>query len=116
MLCKAGLGDKYKGPSITAKLRRHKNRCLSDDEILDELKKLACLLQTNTLTRNDIRNHSELLADTIVVNRFGSFKRGLNSQGSRLQQTTGKELMISGILRIFSLSGFSTAGSLPQMR
>jgi hypothetical protein len=81
LLCKAGIGDKYKGPSITAKLRRNENRFLSDDEILDELKRLACLLQTNTLTRNDIRNHSELIADSIVVNRFGSLKRGLELAG-----------------------------------
>ena len=81
LLHKAGLGSKYNGPSITDKLKRHENRYLKDEEILDELKRIAILLKTNTLTRNDIRNNSDRIADTIVVNRFGSLKKGLELAG-----------------------------------
>lgn len=109
LLCKAGLGDKYNGPSITAKLIRRENRFLSDDEILDELKRIACLLQTDTLTRNDIRTHSELIADTIVVSRFGSLKKGFELAGLKTSRNYRERIddvrYLENILSVWTFHG-----------
>jgi hypothetical protein len=110
LLYKAGLGEKYSGPSITAKLRRHENRFLSDEEILDELKRIACLLQTNTLTRNDIRNNSEIIADTIVVNRFGSLKKGFELAGLKTSRNYRERIddirYLENILSVWTFHGW----------
>ena len=109
LLYKAGLGEKYSGPSITTKLRRHENRFLSDDEILDELRRIASILQTNTLTRNDIRNNSEIIADTIIVNRFGSLKKGFELAGLKTSRNYRERIddikYLENILSVWTFHG-----------
>lgn len=109
LLYKAGLGEKYSGPSITTKLRGHENRFLSDDEILDELRRIASILQTNTLTRNDIRNNSEIIADTIIVNRFGSLKKGFELAGLKTSRNYRERIddikYLENILSVWTFHG-----------
>jgi hypothetical protein len=120
LLHKAGLGSKYNGQSITDKLRRHENRYLKDEEILDELKRIASLLKTNTLTRNDIRNNSDRIADTIVVNRFGSLKKGLELAGLKSSANYRERIedikYLENILSVWTFHGRQPAANEMNVR
>jgi hypothetical protein len=49
--------------------------------VVQELRRIATLLGRDTLTRLDVRKHSDLLGDRIVGNRFGSWPAALEAAG-----------------------------------
>lgn len=109
LLKKAGIGDKYQGPTLTNKLKRYDNRYLSNEEIIDEIKRIAKLIGKNTITRNDIRENSELIADSIIVNRFGSLKKGLEVAGLKTSEYYRERIddrkYLENILSVWSFHG-----------
>lgn len=81
LLEKAGIGNKYQGPTVTNKLRKFDNRYLTNDEIISEMQRISALLNKKIVTRTDIRNNSQVISDSIIVNRFGSLQKGLEIAG-----------------------------------
>jgi len=79
-LIAAGLGHKYFGTKITAKMQSQKAQYLTDNEILDELKRVAESLGKEIITRVDFNRNSEISSDVFVV-RFGSWQNALKKAG-----------------------------------
>lgn len=109
LLEKAGIGNKYQGPTVTKKLRNYSNRYLSNDEIIDEIRRIAKLINKQEITRNDIRNNSEFISDSIIVNRFGSFKKGLEMAGLKASEYFHEKIddrkYLENILSVWSFHG-----------
>lgn len=81
---RAGLGDRYSGKPVTAKMRGQQARALTAEEVIAELQRVARLLGTSVITRVDVRTHSDLLGDRITANRFGSWKAAVEAAGLEL--------------------------------
>lgn len=56
-------------------------RELDDEEVAHELKRVAEALGKTTLTRQEFRQHSQVLGERIVINRFGSWQAALAAAG-----------------------------------
>ncbi len=76
----AGLEHKYSGQPISKAMVRQLSRDLSNEEILNELKRVARLLNQKHLTTTDIQEHSHIGPD-VIRSRFGSWKNGLMQCG-----------------------------------
>ena len=83
-LIAAGLGHKYGALPVFVKARGKALRKLTDDEILNELKRIAKMLKRETVTVEDIRSHSEIISDAVVARRFGSWSAGLEKAGLKI--------------------------------
>ena len=81
VLLRAEIAHKYSGRSATDKMRLHGGHRLTDDEILDELRRVANLLSQESITRVDLRNHSAAISEAVVASRFGSWMEGVRCAG-----------------------------------
>ncbi len=81
VLDKAGIGEKYSGVKISDKMRSQQAKNLTDDEILNELKRIAKELNRDYITQEDVNNNSEIMAASAVVYRFGTWLKGLEKAG-----------------------------------
>lgn len=82
----AGLAQKYSGPVITEKQRQQKARYMSDEEIVAELKRIAKELDQESITVEDVKNNSEILAPAIVKRRFGTWTAGMEKAGLKISE------------------------------
>lgn len=90
----AGLGDKYTGAGvfgvprgeISQKQRQQKGRYMTNDEVIDELKRIAKELNKETITFKDVREHSKILAPELVRRRFGTWAKGIEQAGLKLSK------------------------------
>lgn len=80
-LVRAGLGSRYSGRTVSEKMRGQRARTLSDEELLDELRRVATLRGTKTLTREGFRVHAKGVSDAAIARRFGSWAEGLRKAG-----------------------------------
>jgi hypothetical protein len=76
-LIRAGFGDRYSGRSISDKMRRHTARGFSDDQLLDELRRVAAIA---TLTTETFNEHSAVSA-SVIRRRFGTWNHALKRAG-----------------------------------
>lgn len=83
-LIAAGLDHKYGALPVFVKGRGAKLRKLSDDEVIAELKRIAQLLNKEYITVEDVRNHSRIVSDALIVRRFGSWSAGLKKAGLKI--------------------------------
>jgi len=83
VLMKAGLDHKYSGIKVSEKMRQQQSKNLTDEEIFNELRRIAKKLNQNYLTQTDINNNSKTIAATLIVYRFGSWAKGLKKAGLR---------------------------------
>ena len=90
----AGLGNKATGcgvfgvprAQISNKQRQQKARYMTNDEILEELRRIAKDLNKDSVTFEDVRNHSEMLAPEIVRRRFGTWAVGMEKAGLKVTE------------------------------
>jgi hypothetical protein len=73
----AGLGERYSGRTVSETMRNQRARMLTDEELVAELRRVADILGTRTLTREAFRRHSDGVNDAAVARRFGSWANGL---------------------------------------
>ncbi len=76
----AGRGHLYGGASVTEKMRIQKGRELRDDDLLEELRRVAQALGRNDLTIDDIDSHS-IVGEGIFRKRFGTTRRAIERAG-----------------------------------
>jgi len=74
---RADLGDRYSGKRVTAKMQRQQGRGLSAEDMTNELRRIAALLGRQTITRADLLEHSQIMSERAVLNRFGTWKAAL---------------------------------------
>lgn len=80
-LTRAGLADRYSGRVVSETMRSQPAKGLSDEELLDELRRVAAKLGTRTLTREALRANSNGINDAAIARRFGSWSEGLRRAG-----------------------------------
>lgn len=80
-LDRAGLGDRYSGVPVSEKMLDQRTRGLSPDDVLVELKRIAELIGTTVLRREDILAHSDMLGQKMINSRFGTWKAALEAAG-----------------------------------
>jgi len=82
VLTKAGLSEKYSGPDeISEKVREKYSRHLTNEQILDELRRIAKLVGRNQITTSDLHEHSKIIGPKILTSRFGSWRAGVEQAG-----------------------------------
>ena len=81
---RAGFGDRYGGKRVSAKMRDQRARSATADDIVVELQRIARVVGRNTITRADLLEHSELMSERALLNRFGSWKAALDAAGLEL--------------------------------
>ena len=79
----AGLGDKYKGPEITTRLRQQSGKGMTNDDLLNELLRVAQEIGTKILTVEQFNKHAVISAET-VRRRFGSWWKALDEAGLQI--------------------------------
>ncbi len=77
---RAGLGDRYSGRPVTAKMRRKAGRRMSDAELLDALRAAARRKQTRVLRVQDL-DQACPIGYHVVARRFGSWAKALALAG-----------------------------------
>jgi len=90
----AGLGNKATGSGvfgvprapISKKQREQKARYMTDEEVLDELRRIAKALNKESITFEDVRNNSEILAPEVVRRRFGTWTSGMEKAGLKVTE------------------------------
>ena len=75
----AGLGHRYSGRTISAKMRNQTARTLSDAEVLAELRRVAAELGEGPLTRDELNARSPVVSADVVRWRFGSWQAGMRA-------------------------------------
>lgn len=81
---RAGLARRYSGRTVSERMREQRAKSLTDDELLDELRRVAGTLGTNTLTREVFRANADGVNDAAIARRFGSWGEGLRRAGLEL--------------------------------
>ena len=90
----AGLGNKATGSGvfgvprapISKKQREQKAWYMTDEEVLDELRRIAKILNKESVTFEDVRNNSEILAPEVVRRRFGTWASGMERAGLKVSE------------------------------
>lgn len=80
-----GLEDRYSGRTVTRKMRKQAARDMSDEDIIAELKRVARVLSTDTLTIPQF-NANSCISASAISRRFNSWNNGLQLAG--LKPTT----------------------------
>jgi hypothetical protein len=107
-LIAAGIGHKYSGIRISDKMRQQ-NKKLTDENILNELKRIAHKLGQNFVTQENVNSNSEIISGSTIVYRFGSWENGVkkagleNSPGYR--RTFSDEEYIENLLNVWTYHG-----------
>jgi exonuclease VII small subunit len=79
-LMAAGLEHKYSGVKITSKMKQQSKK-LTDEEVLQELKRIAQKLGQDFVTQANVTVHSDIISGSTVVYRFGSWENGTKKAG-----------------------------------
>lgn len=82
-LSKAGLGDRYKGPRISARMQQQKGKGMTNDDLVNELLRVAQEIDTKILTVEQFNKHATISAET-VRRRFGSWRKALDEAGLQI--------------------------------
>ncbi len=84
---KASIVDKYSGPlEISEKVRLKQSRRLTNVQILEELRRIARLLDKKEITTEDIGRNSKIIGSKIIKGRFGSWRAGVEKAGLRVSR------------------------------
>jgi len=79
-LITSGLGHKYSGIKVSVKMQQQ-SKNLTDDDVLNELRRIAEKLGQNFVTQENVNSYSEIISASTVVYRFGSWEKGLQRAG-----------------------------------
>ena len=83
-LAAAGLEERYSGTKVSNKMRDQRARMMTAEQVSAELRRVAQAIGTTTLTRKDVLEHSELVGERVVLNRFGSWAAAVEAAGLEL--------------------------------
>lgn len=83
-LKKAGLEHRYSGKVVTEKMRGPRVKALSNDDVIQELQRIAKFLNKETVTHEDIRNYSDVMSVGVVARRFGSWNAAMEKAGLKV--------------------------------
>ncbi len=81
---RAGVGERYFGRRVTTKMRAQTTRALADDELIQELRRVAVALKSDTLTMDQFSRASDRANAAGIKRRFGSWKAALQRAGLTL--------------------------------
>ncbi|EKE15091.1 MAG: hypothetical protein ACD_12C00150G0001 [uncultured bacterium] len=82
VLVRAGLEHKYGGQDfISEKVKQNKSHRLTNDEIIEEIKKIAKILNKKEITTDDVKNHSKIIGPAVIRTGFGSWKKAIEKAG-----------------------------------
>ncbi|MDN5797208.1 MAG: HNH endonuclease [Intrasporangium sp.] len=81
---RAGLGCRYGGQPVSAKMRDQRARIASADDMIEELQRVAAIVGRSVITRAEFLQHAEIIGERAIINRFGSWKAALESAGLEL--------------------------------
>lgn len=90
-LAAAGLSHKYSGTNITTKMRQQ-SKHLGDQEILNELGRIAKELKQNFLTQENVNFNSKIISGSTVTYRFGSWEQGLKKANLQVAPAYNRKL------------------------
>lgn len=76
----AGLEDLYSGQTVTQSMRIQKNRGITDDELLEEMRRVADVVGRKDISSGDVKEHSPVDRN-IFSKRFGSWKKAVELAG-----------------------------------
>lgn len=82
-LSKAGIADRYKGPRITVCMQQQNGKGMTNDDLINELRRVAQEIDTKILTIEQFNNHAAISAET-VRRRFGSWWKALDEAGLQI--------------------------------
>ena len=80
ILEKFGLKERYTGITVSDKMKNQLARNYSDEDILEEISRVAAKLEVTSLSQQEFNQNSEISA-TVVCRRFGNWKIGLEKVG-----------------------------------
>ncbi len=80
----AGIGHRYSGRRVTAKMRTQQARLMAAEEMVAELQRVAAEAGLSTLTMEAFSDLSTILNAAAVKSRFGSWRAGLEAAGLEL--------------------------------
>ncbi len=80
----AGLGGRYSGRPVSTKMREQRGRSATADDVIAELQRVAKVVGRSTVTRVDLAQHAEVVAERAVISRFGSWRAALEAAGLQL--------------------------------
>jgi 5-methylcytosine-specific restriction endonuclease McrA len=106
-LRKANLEDRYTGLLISDRMREQKGKRMSDDELVEELCKVANLLGTKKLTIEKFNRHGSISSETIR-RRFGSWWAALDKAGlqiSNLGKRYSEKDYFENLLKVWTSHG-----------
>ncbi len=106
-LSQAGLGDRYKGPRVTSRMRQQKGKQMTNSDLLNELCRVAKEIGTETLTIEQFDKNASVSAET-VRRRFGSWWSALDEAGlqiSNLGKRYSDEDYFENLLRVWTHHG-----------
>jgi 5-methylcytosine-specific restriction endonuclease McrA len=86
VLQKAGLEHKYSGKVITENMKGRRNKPLTDEDVLVELKRIAKFLNKETVSQEDVKNYSNIMSLGVIVRRFGSFVSAIQKAGLKISE------------------------------
>ena len=81
---RAGVGDRYSGRRVTTKMRVKSIRTLADDDLIQELRRVAVAIKSDTLTMDQFSRASDKANAAGIKKRFGSWKAALQRAGLTL--------------------------------
>lgn len=96
VLTKADIGHKYS--------RRQK----TNEELINELRRIAKLLNKNSVTVVDVRHNSSIIGPSIIIRRFGSWSNGIKKAGleiSRFGHRYSNEKYFENLLNVWTHYG-----------
>jgi len=76
----AGIGHLYSGVTVTNNMKEQKNRNITDEELLNELRSVANAVRRKDISCKDITQHSVINRDTFS-RRFGSLEKAIKLAG-----------------------------------
>lgn len=83
-LAAAGIEDRYAGRVVSDKMRAQAARSLKEEDLLEEIRRVADALGTRVLTMEALGRNSEFINAEVVKDRFGSWRAALEKAGLEL--------------------------------
>ena len=67
-------------------MRQPKAKLLTNEDVLKELQRIAKLLNKETVSVEDVRNHSDIMSAGVVGRRFGSWAAAMEKAGLKVSE------------------------------
>lgn len=110
----AGLGALYGGPPVSKAMRAQETRHVTNDRIVEELRRVAIAVGSDHVSQSDFEKHSSgEFSPSLCVNRFGGWTAALRSAG--LQSAKQRRRSLDGYFENL-LTVWTALGRQPKYR